>query len=86
MIQVSFSINFPVIDNCFIKVSFPEDVKVNCDETIDTYSGQGFISNSILPNQIVIKPYVFGANLATCDCNYVLAPGCQDVSFLGASG
>ena len=81
-VTVSFEINFPILENCYVKISFPQEVPIDADETLQTYSGNGFIANQILPTQVIKRPYVYGANLATCACNYVLIPGCTDPVFL----
>lgn len=47
-ITISFSINFPIQQNCYIKVSFPQEVPIDADETLETYSGSGFIASSVL--------------------------------------
>lgn len=69
-----------------MKVCFPQEVKIDADETLDSYTGEGFISNSILQTQVIKSPFVYGASLSSCGSNFVLVPGCTDPTFLGASG
>lgn len=82
-ITISFSIPFPIQQNCYIKISFPQEVPIDADETLDTYSGSGFIASSILATQVKKSPYATGSSTS----NYVLIPGCTDPVFLqGGSG
>ena len=56
---------------------------IDADETLDTYSGSGFIASQIMGTQVKKSAYVTGSSTS----NYVLIPGCTDPVFLqGGSG
>lgn len=85
-LELSFDIGFPIEYACYIKYCFPIDIKIDDDETLDTFEGGGFIAQTLLATDITKVPYIIGDDLSDCSSNYVVLPGCTDYSFIGASG
>lgn len=85
-LELSFDIGFPIEYACYIKYCFPVDIKIDADESLDTFEGGGFIAQTLIATDITKVPYVTGDDLSDCSSNYVVLPGCTDYSFIGASG
>lgn len=63
-----------------MRITFPEEIKIDIDETLSTYVGQGFMLGSsvdgvISPSDVIKKSYGNG--------NYIMFPACSSTTSLG---
>lgn len=69
---LSFEVSMPLEPTCFLKVTFPEEIKLNIDETVAVVKGTGGFMDGA--NVLVsVSPYGSGGN-------YAILTGCASVS------
>lgn len=60
----------PLMASCYLKVTFPDEIKINVDETLATVTGDGFM----LGTNIISQTFAYGLG------NYVILEGCPTLS------
>lgn len=81
VVYLSFTVNVPLESNCYVRVTFPEQVKIDIDETLLAYEGTGFMNAlvSISTNAAVTKRQYASDGTG----NYIIFPSCLVASELG---
>jgi hypothetical protein len=72
---LQFELDFPVETLCFFVIKFPREVMIDIDETVNSYSGDGYGKNLALISK---SPYTYGADLSNLAVNQIVLQGCSD--------
>lgn len=70
---IGFTLPLPIEKSCFVRITFPSDIKLNVDEVVSNFLGTGFmvgtlLDGSIVTSSVIVKNYGSGNSVTFPAC------------------